>query len=109
MGIFDKFHIQNRKDQFPRRIKELKQATPIAGEVKVPDFIEHVTEQLRNEIDIDPDVYVKNNVKRGLRNANGTGVVVGLTRVGSAAKIFVDHDDLSSGYRFPVDQDIHRL
>ena len=84
MGIFDKFHIQNRKDQFPRRIKELKQATPIAGEVKVPDFIEHVTEQLRNEIDIDPDVYVKNNVKRGLRNANGTGVVVGLTRVGSA-------------------------
>ena len=84
MGIFDKFHIQNRKDQFPRRIKELKQATPIAGEVKVPDFIEHVTEQLRNEIDIDPGVYVKNNVKRGLRNANGTGVVVGLTRVGSA-------------------------
>ena len=58
MGIFEKFHIQNRKDQFPRRIKELKQATPIAGEVKVPDFIEHVTEQLRNEIDIDPDVYV---------------------------------------------------
>ncbi len=35
--------------------------------------------------DIDPipeEVYNRYNVKRGLRNANGTGVVVGLTRVG---------------------------
>jgi len=31
---------------------------------------------------IDPELYVKNDVKRGLRNANGTGVLVGLTRIG---------------------------
>lgn len=31
---------------------------------------------------IEHDLYIKNNVKRGLRNSNGTGVVVGLTRIG---------------------------
>ena len=31
---------------------------------------------------IDPELYVANDVKRGLRNANGTGVLVGLTRIG---------------------------
>lgn len=30
---------------------------------------------------IDPELYVKYNVKRGLRNADGTGVLVGLTTV----------------------------
>ena len=29
-----------------------------------------------------PDLYSKYNVKRGLRNENGTGVVVGLTEIG---------------------------
>lgn len=32
--------------------------------------------------EIDSELYPKYNVKRGLRNANGTGVVVGLTRIG---------------------------
>ena len=31
---------------------------------------------------INPDLYAKYDVKRGLRNANGTGVLVGLTKVG---------------------------
>ena len=31
---------------------------------------------------IDPSLYTKYDVKRGLRNANGTGVLVGLTRIG---------------------------
>ena len=31
---------------------------------------------------INPDLYKKYDVKRGLRNANGTGVLVGLTRIG---------------------------
>lgn len=32
---------------------------------------------------IPQELYEKNNVKRGLRNANGTGVLVGITHVGS--------------------------
>ena len=31
---------------------------------------------------IDPALYGKYDVKRGLRNANGTGVLVGLTSIG---------------------------
>ena len=32
---------------------------------------------------IEPELYDKYNVKRGLRNSNGTGVLVGLTKIGS--------------------------
>jgi len=32
---------------------------------------------------IAPELYEIHNIKRGLRNANGTGVLVGITRVGS--------------------------
>ena len=32
---------------------------------------------------IDPALYQKYNVKRGLRNADGTGVLVGLTTIGN--------------------------
>ena len=42
------------------------------------DYIDRLT---GNDF-IDPDLYGKFNVKRGLRNADGTGVLVGLTRVG---------------------------
>nr|WP_246213232.1 citrate/2-methylcitrate synthase [Aminipila butyrica] len=36
-----------------------------------------------NRTDIIPDsLYIEKDVKRGLRNANGTGVIVGLTKVG---------------------------
>ena len=42
------------------------------------DYYARVTE---NDY-IDPELYTKYNVKRGLRNADGTGVLVGLTKVG---------------------------
>lgn len=38
--------------------------------------------QLLQERKIDPELYTKYNVKRGLRNNDGTGVLVGLTEVG---------------------------
>ena len=42
---------------------------------------EHLSEITANDY-IDGELYGKFNVKRGLRNADGTGVLVGLTRVG---------------------------
>lgn len=45
-------------------------------------FINKRTRQLESGSEIPNDLYIKNNVKRGLRNSNGTGVVVGLTRIG---------------------------
>ena len=54
----------------------------IAGSNK-PNFIEEMTHALENVDEIDSALYPKYNVKRGLRNANGTGVVVGLTKIGN--------------------------
>jgi citrate synthase len=47
---------------------------------------------------IDPELYGKFNVKRGLRNADGTGVLVGLTRIGDVHGYIVDE-----GEKVPVD------
>ncbi|MDR1929244.1 MAG: citrate/2-methylcitrate synthase [Treponema sp.] len=47
---------------------------------------------------IDPDLYDKFNVKRGLRNADGTGVLVGLTRIGDVHAYIIDE-----GEKIPVD------
>lgn len=38
---------------------------------------------IKEHCTIDPQLYPVHNVKRGLRNENGTGVLVGITRVGS--------------------------
>jgi len=42
---------------------------------------------------IDPDHYQKYNVKRGLRNEDGTGVLVGLTEVGEVFSYIMDDGD----------------
>ncbi len=41
---------------------------------------------------IDPKLYPKHNIKRGLRNENGTGVLVGITRVGSVIGYRTEND-----------------
>lgn len=47
---------------------------------------------------INPDLYEKYDVKRGLRNANGTGVLVGLTRIGDVVGYKIGAD----GEKIPV-------
>jgi citrate synthase len=47
---------------------------------------------------IDSELYGKYNVKRGLRNADGTGVLVGLTRIGDVHGYIMDE-----GEKIPVD------
>jgi len=42
---------------------------------------------------IDPRLYQKYNVKRGLRNADGTGVLVGLTSIGDVHGYIVDENE----------------
>lgn len=45
-------------------------------------FIQSMSAQLTENNKIDHALYEKYHVKRGLRNANGAGVVVGLTKIG---------------------------
>lgn len=42
---------------------------------------------------IDPELYTKYNVKRGLRNADGTGVLVGLTAIGEVHGYVIEDND----------------
>ena len=47
------------------------------------DFINELGVMFTENNSISDDIYNKLNVKRGLRNKNGTGVLVGLTKIGS--------------------------
>jgi citrate synthase len=58
---------------------------------------DYVANIKRND-DIDFSLYDKYNVKRGLRNADGTGVLVGLTRVGD-----VKGYEIRDGMKVPID------
>lgn len=46
------------------------------------NIITKISETIRKTTQIDPDLFQTYNVKRGLRNEDHTGVVVGLTKVG---------------------------
>ena len=46
-------------------------------------FISARAEELMDQITIDKSQFEKYDVKRGLRNADGTGVMAGVTRIGS--------------------------
>lgn len=52
---------------------------------------------------IDPQQYIDNNVKRGLRNSNGTGVVVGLTHIGEVCGYDMD----SEGNKIPREGELY--
>ena len=55
------------------------------NEAEIPSketFIKDRAAKLEKNEEIPTEVYTAHNVKRGLRNANGTGVVVGLTKIG---------------------------
>ncbi len=45
-------------------------------------FLTELARLARENNKIDPQLYIKYDVKRGLRNADGTGVLVGLTEIG---------------------------
>ncbi len=45
-------------------------------------FVNSMSEQLKKNNAIDASLYTKYDVKRGLRYSNGSGVVVGLTKIG---------------------------
>ena len=54
------------------------------------EFLQEKYNDLLNEESIDSELYDKYDVKRGLRNNNGTGVLVGLTRVAEVSGYTVE-------------------
>jgi citrate synthase len=62
-------------------------AEDLVGRIK--DFVMEIMQHDQ----IDTDLYDKFNVKRGLRNADGTGVLVGLTHVGDVHGYIIDENE----------------
>ena len=56
-------------------------------------FLGEVSDLASVDRKIEPKLYDKYNVKRGLRNADGTGVVVGITGVGDVRGYAIDDHD----------------
>ena len=50
-------------------------------------------EKLRGVYSINPETYEKYDVKRGLRNKDGTGVLVGLTSIGDVRGYIIEEKD----------------
>jgi citrate synthase len=56
------------------------------------DFLAKFEEEVRNSCQIDNDLFDKFDVKRGLRNKDGTGVLVGLTNIGDVVGYKKEND-----------------
>ncbi|NSW89239.1 MAG: citrate/2-methylcitrate synthase [Firmicutes bacterium] len=54
----------------------------LTDEVKIKNIINNLATLAEKNNRIDPELYGKHNVKIGLRNSDGTGVLVGLTEIG---------------------------
>ena len=68
------------------------------SETEKQKIILEMAENSASKARIDPTLYEKYSVKRGLRNDDGTGVLVGLTEVGDVFSYIIDEGD-----RIPVE------
>ncbi|UOO36921.1 citrate synthase [Oscillospiraceae bacterium CM] len=66
--------------------------------LKTIDFLNKRAAQMQQSIVVDKSCYSELDVKRGLRNADGTGVMAGVTKVGNVRGYYVQ-----DGERVPID------
>ena len=70
----------------------------MSGETRSRSFIESLCGEFQKHNYIDPALYEHIDVKRGLRNADGTGVMAGITQIGS-----VQGYCIQDGERLPME------
>jgi citrate synthase len=61
-------------------------------------YIENLSDEIVTHYDIEEHYFQNPNIKRGLRNSDGTGVVAGVTRVASVQGYYIE-----DGERVPMD------
>lgn len=76
-----------------------KTTTSIDG-IRQDDF-DRLVELVTEDSYISPELYDKYNIKRGLRNKNGTGVLVGITKICS-----VTGYEINQGNKIPVEGEL---
>lgn len=72
------------------------------NETTMREYAAALSKQIRREYHIDDEYYSSHNIKRGLRNEDGTGVIVGVSRVGSVQGYVVD-----DGERLPAEGQLY--
>ena len=60
-------------------------------------YVKQLCVNIRSEYEIDPEQYKNHAIKRGLRNDDGTGVMAGVTRIGSVQGYY-----MQDGERVPI-------
>ena len=85
-GIADIFNFKVKKNNQGSRKKTLFNPKEPAS------FYNDMASSLEQTDQIDSALYPKYRVKRGLRNANGTGVIVGLTKIGEVQGYTTDEN-----------------
>lgn len=68
-------------------------STPKDPKRDYSEFIRDIAEITSGHNQIDKEFYSKYNVKRGLRNADGTGVLVGLTHIGDVRAYIIEEGE----------------
>lgn len=81
--------------KFPKKPSKNKQY----DNAKSVSLYEKSARLLQEKNHIAEELYIKNKVKRGLRNSNGTGVVVGLTHIGEVH----GYDKDAEGNKIPAE------
>ena len=66
----------------------------MSDEKATKQFITDLCEEYRKHNFIDPQLYKDPEVKRGLRNANGTGVIAGLSQIGDVVGYRIEDEQL---------------
>ncbi len=61
--------------------------------VSIQSFIENSSEKTIKNAQVDKEIYELHDIKRGLRNADGTGVLAGVSRIGSVQGYAMVDDD----------------
>ena len=73
-------------------------STPLTGDEQALSYIHGICRQYAQYHKIDPSVYERYGVKRGLRNADGTGVMAGITQIGNVRGYYIE-----DGEKVPMD------
>ena len=73
-------------------------STPLTGDEQALSYIQGICRQYAQYHKIDPSVYERYGVKRGLRNADGTDVMAGITQIGNVRGYYIE-----DGEKVPMD------
>lgn len=83
--VFNFFRNKDEAQVIKQKTKSLRGRNPVS-------FVDKMAREIEKNNVIDNELYTKYNVKRGLRNANGTGVIVGLTQISDVVGYTIDEN-----------------